>query len=136
MVICNFLTNIDIFAKSNRSRRCFSTLRAVIQLHQHHLKFIYRPSVRQLIYNCQPNSEGQRWLKKASIVKIQNAKSLSKDGTQLLDTVKQRHANCFTVILIGLKQSLLLKLLGICHVFVAHFWKFKSDKIASDWLFG
>ena len=34
-----------------------------------------------------------------------------------------------------LKQSLLLKLLGICHVvvfFVSHFWKFKSDKIASN----
>mgnify|MGYP006903841588 CR=1 FL=1 len=37
---------------------------------------------------------------------------------------------------IKLKQSLLLKLLGICHVVVVlpHFWKLKSDQIGSKWI--
>ena len=78
--------------------RCVDSLPELPELHNwSHFATLWQGKT----YNCQPNFEGERCLKKASTVKIQNAKSLSKNGTQFLDTVTQRHANCFTMILIG-----------------------------------
>ena len=39
-------------------------------------------------------------------------------------------------VFLSLSKASLLKLLGICHVCVclSHFWKFKSDNIASNWI--